>query len=171
MIIRGGAVHDVRSIDKTATQSTAKHNQGAATEDITTDSSSGRNPIQFFIFEGGLCPFAGRTWIVLEELGLNYDMQFINYRDKPASFLELVPTARVPALYNPNDGVVVYESAICNEYLCDLVLVAATEHHLPPVDGVIDGDAKRQIPNPSLFRFNPPKSVPRSAFGTISSTR
>jgi glutathione S-transferase len=80
-------------------------------------------PLQFFIFVGGLCPFAGRTWIVLGELEIEFEFCYIDFQEKPKDFLRVNPRGRVPALYNPNDGTTVYESAICNEYLCDLVMV------------------------------------------------
>ena len=78
----------------------------------------------FYIFTGGLCPFAGRTWIVLNELSgqIKFDFEYVDYKHKPESFYKINPRGRVPAIYNPNDGTVVYESAICNEYLCDLVV-------------------------------------------------
>ena len=77
------------------------------------------NNIQFYIFKGGLCPFAGRTWIVLLELGLPFDMIFIDFNVENKWFLDINPRGRVPALYNPTDSAIVYESSICNEYLVD----------------------------------------------------
>ena len=106
-------------------------NDGTLTTKISLFSRGGsdqhhpnKQPLQFYIFQGGLCPFAGRTWIVLLELQtyLEFEMNFIDFSSpKPDSFLKINPRGRVPALYNPNDGTTVHESAICNEYLYDLV--------------------------------------------------
>jgi glutathione S-transferase len=94
--------------------------------------------INFYIFKGGLCPFAGRTWIVLLELGLPFDMVYIDYNVENPWFLEVNPRGRVPALHNPTDGTTVYESAICNEYLVDL----ARDH-----DDKNDGPLSKLMPN------------------------
>lgn len=90
--------------------------------------------ISFYILEGGMCPYAGRTWITLLELGLPFDYVEIPYTDpktnptqnpnmkptKPQWFLDINPRGKVPALVNNKDGTTVYESAICDEYLSDL---------------------------------------------------
>lgn len=86
-------------------------------------------PIQFFILKGGMCPYAARTLIVLEELcsekegTINYDTtEIMTLGPKPDWFLRINPRGKVPALKIPQSGgssFVVYESAICNEFLCD----------------------------------------------------
>ncbi|KAL3925867.1 MAG: hypothetical protein SGILL_000116 [Bacillariaceae sp.] len=63
----------------------------------------------------------------------------------------MIPTGRVPALYNPNDGAVVYESAICNEYLCDLV---AGENEAASNSST---NASKKLPNSDLFPNLSPK--------------
>ena len=37
-----------------------------------------------------------RVWLALEYKGIDYDTMFINLRDKPQWFLELIPTGLVP---------------------------------------------------------------------------
>jgi glutathione S-transferase len=54
------------------------------------------------------------------ELGLPFDMVYIDYNVENRWFLDVNPRGKVPALHNPTDGMTVYESAICNEYLVDL---------------------------------------------------
>jgi glutathione S-transferase len=68
-----------------------------------------------------MCPYAARTWTTLLELGLPFDAVEVSFRDeKPQWFLDVNPRGKVPALVNNGDGTVVYESAICDEYLSDL---------------------------------------------------
>lgn len=44
----------------------------------------------------------------------------VNAIKKADWFLEINPRGKVPALQNTQDGTVIYESAICDEYLCDV---------------------------------------------------
>jgi glutathione S-transferase len=44
----------------------------------------------------------------------------VNAMKKQDWFLKLNPRGKVPALQNLEDGTVLYESAICDEYLCDV---------------------------------------------------
>jgi len=77
--------------------------------------------IQFYtLLEGGMCPDAARTQIVLRELGLEFDTIEVSGRPKPDWYLNINPRGKVPAIRIPSDdNTVVYESAICDEYLCD----------------------------------------------------
>lgn len=54
------------------------------------------------------------------ELGLPFDVVEVNTRKKEDWFLEINPRGKVPALQNVEDGTVLYESTICDEYLCDV---------------------------------------------------
>jgi glutathione S-transferase len=54
------------------------------------------------------CPFCERVWLALEEKGIDYDTMFIDLRDKPDWFKQMVPTALVPAAQI--DGELVWES-------------------------------------------------------------
>lgn len=77
-------------------------------------------PIQFFAFSGKTCPYAQRTHIALLELGIPFDMTEITSMPKPDWYLKINPQGKVPALRVPTaDYAVIYESAICNEFLCD----------------------------------------------------
>ncbi|CAJ1950576.1 unnamed protein product [Cylindrotheca closterium] len=76
--------------------------------------------IKFYTLKGGTCPYAARTWITLLELGIPFETIEISKEDKDNWYLDINPRGKVPALVNTKDGSVVYESAICDEYLSDL---------------------------------------------------
>ena len=77
-------------------------------------------PIQFFTLPGNTCPYAQRTHITLNELGLPYDTTEVSGMPKPDWYLKINPRGKVPAIRVPTaDYAVIYESAICNEFLCD----------------------------------------------------
>ncbi|XP_071175946.1 glutathione S-transferase omega-1-like [Mytilus edulis] len=65
-----------------------------------------------------LCPYAQRTRIMLAHKKIPYETVNINLTEKPEWFLEKNPLGMVPVL--EHDGKIVYESAICNEYLEDI---------------------------------------------------
>ncbi len=62
-----------------------------------------------------ICPFVQRSVILLEEKGVDYDIDFIDVYDPPAWFLEISPTGKVPVLQV--DGEVLFESTVIGEYL------------------------------------------------------
>mmetsp|Transcript_19850 Transcript_19850/g.24489 ORF Transcript_19850/g.24489 Transcript_19850/m.24489 type:complete len:312 (+) Transcript_19850:99-1034(+) len=77
------------------------------------------NPIQFFTLAGGMCPYAARTLIVFHELGLPFET--VEISGKPDWYLQINPRGKVPAIRVPADNnEVIYESSICDEYLCDM---------------------------------------------------
>lgn len=79
------------------------------------------NPIQFFTLTNGMCPYAARTLIVLHELNFQFETIEVSPTAKPDWYLKINPRGKVPALRVPCDNnEVIYESAICDEYLCDL---------------------------------------------------
>jgi len=93
---------------------------GAADDDIDSNSNDQKQPrlLSFYILEGGMCPYAARTWMTLLELDLPFDTTEIAYKNnakKPDWFLDINPRGKVPALVNNDDGFVIYESAICDE--------------------------------------------------------
>eukprot|EP00591_Stephanopyxis_turris_P001505 CAMPEP_0195511962 /NCGR_PEP_ID=MMETSP0794_2-20130614/4102_1 /TAXON_ID=515487 /ORGANISM="Stephanopyxis turris, Strain CCMP 815" /LENGTH=281 /DNA_ID=CAMNT_0040639663 /DNA_START=55 /DNA_END=900 /DNA_ORIENTATION=+ len=91
-------------------------------------------PIQFFTLPGNTCPYAQRTHIALGELGLPFDITEVSGMPKPDWYLKINPRGKVPALRIPTaDNAVIYESAICNEFLCD----HATAQSLMPADPFI----------------------------------
>jgi len=62
-----------------------------------------------------VCPFVQRSVILLEEKGVDYDIDFIDVYDPPAWFLEISPTGKVPVLQV--DGEILFESNVIGEYL------------------------------------------------------
>lgn len=67
-----------------------------------------------------LCPFVQRSTITLEEKGVPYSIEYIELADKPAWFLALSPTGKVPLLRVHDDEgreTVLFESAVINEYV------------------------------------------------------
>jgi len=73
------------------------------------------------------CPFCERVWLALEEKGIDYDTAFIDLRDKPVWFKQMVPTALVPAA--TIDGELVWESL---DILIKLEEAFPTPALLPP---------------------------------------
>jgi len=59
----------------------------------------------------GWCPFCERVWLQLEQKGLPYEEVLISLKDKPAWYLEMVPTGLVPAVKIESSGEVLWESA------------------------------------------------------------
>lgn len=67
-----------------------------------------------------LCPFVQRSVITLREKGVPFDLEYIDLADKPQWFLDISPFGRVPLLV-VDDDVVLFESAVINEYLDETV--------------------------------------------------
>ncbi len=64
------------------------------------------------------CPFCRKTRVALAEKGLEYERIIIDLRkkeQKKEEFLKLNPYGKVPVLVD--NGVVIYESSVINEYL------------------------------------------------------
>lgn len=92
-------------------------------------------PIQFFTLPGNTCPYAQRTHIALKELNLPFDITEVSGMPKPDWYLKINPRGKVPALRLPTaDYAVIYESAICNEFLCDYATTLEQDHTLMPTD-------------------------------------
>jgi glutathione S-transferase len=67
-----------------------------------------------------LCPFVQRATITLEEKAIPYAIEYVDLTAKPAWFLELSPTGKVPLLLVADDTggqTVLFESVWINEYL------------------------------------------------------
>lgn len=62
-----------------------------------------------------VCPFVQRSVILLNEKGVDYDIDFIDVYDPPAWFLDISPTGKVPVLQV--DGEILFESNVIGEYL------------------------------------------------------
>jgi len=94
-----------------------------------------KTPIQFFTLPGNTCPYAQRTHIALNELGLPYDVTEVSGMPKPDWYLKINPRGKVPAIRVPTaDYAVIYESAICNEFLCDYATSRQQKQTLLPMD-------------------------------------
>ncbi len=61
------------------------------------------------------CPFVQRSLITLYEKGVPFDLTYIDLFNKPDWFLAISPLGKVPVL--KIDEVVLFESAVINEYL------------------------------------------------------
>ncbi len=70
------------------------------------------------IISSSTCPFAQRTRMALIEKGIEFDLTAIDLNDKPDWFLDISPYGKVPVLRH--NGVVIFESAVINEYLEDV---------------------------------------------------
>ncbi len=95
-----------------------------------------------------LCPFVQRSTITLEEKGIAYEIEYIDLSAKPAWFLELSPTGKVPVLVVTDDGgrqTVLFESAVINEYLDEV-----TEGSLLPRDPLVKAQQRAMIELASL---------------------
>lgn len=62
-----------------------------------------------------LCPFSHRVAIVLQHKDVEHEIEYIDYDNPPAWFLELSPSKKVPVLQV--DGDAISESSVINEYL------------------------------------------------------
>ena len=63
------------------------------------------------------CPYAQRSRAMLTLLEQPFEAKEIDLANKPAEFLAISPTGAVPLL--EDDGFVLYESAVINEYLAE----------------------------------------------------
>lgn len=54
--------------------------------------------------------------IVLNEIGIQYEIEHIDLQNRPDWFLDISPTGKVPVLQTP-EKVNIFESAVINEYL------------------------------------------------------
>ena len=63
-----------------------------------------------------ICPFVQRVTALLEAVGVPYDLEYIELRDKPAWFLEISPHGQVPVLLT-DDGRAIFESDAISEYV------------------------------------------------------
>ena len=61
------------------------------------------------------CPFVQRAAILLQEQGRPYEVVYIDLRNKPAWFLEISPSGKVPVLKVDDEPI--FESAVILEYL------------------------------------------------------
>lgn len=69
------------------------------------------------LYSAAVCPFAQRTRALLTRLDVEFELREIDLTDKPDDFLERSPTGKVPML--EEDGFVLYESQVINDYLAE----------------------------------------------------
>ncbi|KAL3794756.1 hypothetical protein HJC23_012766 [Cyclotella cryptica] len=98
-------------------------------------------PLQLFVLPQNTCPYVQRTHITLRELNIPFDMVEVTGPTKPDWFLKINPRGKVPALRIPSLGydAVLYESAICNEFLCDYASMTLCQNQnlMPPSDPLL----------------------------------
>ena len=74
------------------------------------------------------CPWVHRAAIVLQEKGIEYELEYIDRNNRPDWFLAISPHSKVPVLIVDEDRAL-FESNAIAEYLDEV-----TEPHLHPVD-------------------------------------
>jgi glutathione S-transferase len=113
--------------------------------------NGGVNPklnLQFYTRPGGMCPYAARTHLTLIELNVTFTTIEVP-PGRPDWYVNHInPRGKVlPALQIPSDGnAILYESAICNEYLCDRFIIAN--------NNTTDAEQHRLMPRSALSRAN-----------------
>jgi len=88
------------------------------------------------VYSMRFCPFAQRTRLVLAHLKVPHEVVNVNLQKKPEWFLAKTPNAQVPVLEQGSK--VIYESAICDEYLEEVY----GSHTLLPADPYLKAKAK-----------------------------
>lgn len=71
------------------------------------------NSLKLISFD--LCPYVQRARIVLNETGLEHEVEYIDLKNKPDWFSRLSPTGKVPVL-STKEGVI-FESSVISEYI------------------------------------------------------
>jgi glutathione S-transferase len=74
---------------------------------------------QYHLISSVTCPWVQRAVIMLRAKGIDFDVTYINLRDKPDWFLEISPHGKVPVL--KVDGEPLFESNAIAEYLDEMV--------------------------------------------------
>ena len=87
-------------------------------------------PSKFKLCSFKTCPWVHRAAIVLQEKGVEYDIEYIDRDDRPAWFLKISPHSKVPVLIL-DDETALFESNAIAEYLDETV-----EPRLHPADPI-----------------------------------
>lgn len=74
---------------------------------------------KYHLISSVTCPWVQRAVIMLRAKGVDFDVTYINLRDKPDWFLEISPRGKVPVL--KVDGQPLFESNAIAEYLDEMV--------------------------------------------------
>lgn len=69
------------------------------------------------LFSAAGCPYAHRSRALLTLMQAPFELREVDLANKPAELLALSPTQAVPLL--EDEGLVLYESAVINEYLAE----------------------------------------------------
>lgn len=67
-----------------------------------------------------VCPYVQKAVITLRFKGANFDIEYIDLKNKPEWFLKISPMGKVPVLIL-NDSEVIFESSVINELLDEIV--------------------------------------------------
>ena len=82
--------------------------------------------IKFKLCSFKTCPWVHRAAIVLQEKGIEYELEYIDRNNRPDWFLAISPHSKVPVLIVDEDRAL-FESNAIAEYLDEV-----TEPHLHP---------------------------------------
>lgn len=89
-----------------------------AVKDKFSGGPTASKPIILYSHATGPNPW--KVAIVLEELNLPYEMKMVEMPEmKRPDFEKINPNGRVPAIEDPNTGIVLWESGAIVEYLCE----------------------------------------------------
>jgi len=86
-------------------------------------------PEKFHLISSVTCPWVQRSVIAMRAKGVDFDVTYINLRDKPDWFLDISPHGKVPVL--KVDDEVLFESNAIAEYLDEVF-----EPRLHPADPI-----------------------------------
>ena len=86
-------------------------------------------PGKFHLISSVTCPWVQRSVIIMRAKGVEFDVTYINLREKPDWFLEISPHGKVPVL--KVDDVALFESNAIAEYLDEMF-----EPRLHPADPI-----------------------------------
>ena len=85
---------------------------------------------QYHLVSSVTCPWVQRSVIVMRAKGVDFDVTYINLREKPDWFLKISPHGKVPVL-KLADGTALFESNAIAEYLDEVI--APQLHPADPV--------------------------------------
>ncbi|KAJ8119217.1 hypothetical protein ONZ43_g3790 [Nemania bipapillata] len=81
-------------------------------------STNPAKPIRVWLTPPGPNPW--KVIFLLEELGLNYEIESFSYADvKKKPFIDVNPNGRVPAIEDPNTGITLWESGAIYQYIIE----------------------------------------------------
>lgn len=90
---------------------TVREGKVPSTASADTAPENAQPPILLYRDTNGWCPFCQRVQLALTYKGIPFKSDFIDLRDKPEWYKELVPTALVPAARFAVDDALIWESA------------------------------------------------------------